>query len=309
MEGSDVTVNSNKATAPVTPVKAAVRDARSPIVNPYQNATNNGTASASTPQRASGQNDTANLAKTNSAKKGVKGQQIQMYNAVIPESRVSGYNRRQKPALVVEYTLLGNKVIAHVNLNNVWGNPHYAFKLQFFAEILQTDFGGWADKASHPAFENATVINLREVPNGGNLIKTDNSYNVKGLNMTFLCNPTFEDAQKETEKLANTMLDIIQHDMFCGVYLAYVKNRFQRDTMFNKLKDGGNEFWKCIDTAEIKVLKYDYLDTVYLDEDIAKFIGGKIRQKPVETWPDSCIRKLYKSGVLPDHFGQLLAMG
>jgi len=237
---------------------------------------------------------------SSATKRGKRGKEIVEYNVDIPQA--TGYNNRQAPKIEIKYTVLGNKVIASFNLLNRYGTPHYAFKHQFVGEILGSDFPGWEDKAKHPAFENARIYDRRKFENGANVPRMDNGYLVRGLCMTFNANPAFEDVGDRVTKLATILRDLLQTNMFESVYLKYIKTRFSRDTMYKNLKNGNHDLWKCLDDSILSVISVESLDTLYMDDDIAKFVEGVLRTTPVEKWPLVCVKKLFKGGVFPEDF-------
>ena len=63
-----------------------------------------------------------------------------------------------------------------------------------------------------------------------------------------------------------------------------------------------HELWEIIEKAKLSIVKKQSLDSFFLDEKIKELVPEELMAKPSSEWPAAVVRKLYKSGQLPEDF-------
>ena len=210
------------------------------------------------------------------------------------------------PMIQLKYWIMGQQVVVAFDLLDNMGKTHFAFKHHFFQEILTTDFDEWQDKPMHHAFSSAVLLPKHAIEHGPNLpLLGYCDYPERYLVLSFLCNPAFENVDAQVEKLGLRIQDLLNHELFQSVYLAFVDQRFQSRKMYTLLANPVHDFWKHVKTAKVEKVKEEHMDSYFLDQDMISFIPVNYCNRPLPDWSGNAIKKLFKSGEFPDSFKKI----
>ena len=209
---------------------------------------------------------------------------------------------RQQPTLLLEQFNLGREVCVSVALLDDRGKPHYAFKPEFVAPLLNQHKAVWGERSGHAAFQTAAKVRFRDVPHGPNIERTSNGYPVHTLAMKFKANAHFEDVKQKVLDLGGTILEFLRHEEFPAYYLGLMQDTYRSTRMIDQLQKPNHDLWKAIKIAEVNVEKREAMDYKFLDETIEELVPDSIRQVPTANWKAAAVRLLYKSGQLPNSF-------
>ena len=94
---------------------------------------------------------------------------------------------------------------------------------------------------------------------------------------------------------------------FSSSYLVEMQNQFGAEgKLYNQLTNPKHKLYIIIYKAKVVLHKMESLDKFLMDRKIATLIPIYVRNQNPDSWPDSAIKKLYKSGTLPPSFLSLL---
>ena len=213
---------------------------------------------------------------------------------------------RRTPTLEIAYWQIGFTVVAICNLLNERGKESYAWKPFLVNRVItgasEGDDEDWKNFNFTPSITSVNLVEKRKEPHGPNeAILGWNDYPQLFLSFTFMSNPNFEDTRAKVEEFGNKMLEFLRYPAFPPYYIGEVDNTFTSKKLRDSLLNTDHELWKMIQRAKLRIAEEESLDSFFMDDKIMKLVPGEIKARPSNEWPEAVVRKLYRSGQLPDH--------
>ena len=213
---------------------------------------------------------------------------------------------RRTPTLEVAYWQIGFTVVAICNLLNERGKENYAWKPFLVNRVItgasEGDDEDWNNFNFTPSITGVSLVEKRKEAHGPNeAILGWNDYPQLFLSFTFMSNPNFEDTRAKVEEFGNKLLEFLRYPAFPPYYIGEVDNTFTSKKLRDSLMKTDHELWKMIQKAKLRIAEEESLDSFFMDDTIMKLVPGEIKARPSIEWPEAVVRKLYRSGQLPDH--------
>ena len=209
-----------------------------------------------------------------------------------------------KAHLLLNYISIGLKTFVFPLLLDEYGKANYAYKPNLVCNILLGESSEWKTKPNHPAFSTATIVKRRNITHGPDeAVIGWKNYAVHFLSMYILCNGSFENVESSTKAMGETLLAFFKDPEFSSYYLGEIQNQFGAEgKLYNQLTNPKHKLYSIMDKAELVLHKMESLDEFLVDSNIASLIPVSVRSQSPDSWPESAIKKLYKSGTLPPSF-------
>ena len=257
-------------------------------------------AIATAPSKMSFKSSAATVGKTNNTTRILKPKSVL-------GSPLKGKGRNE-PQLLLNYISLGSKTYVFPLLLDEYGNTNYAYKPNFVYNILVSETPEWVSRPTHVAFPTATIVKRRKSPYGlDEAVIGWKEYPVDFLSMHILCNAAFENVERSVRALGEMFLAFLKEPEFSSYYLGEMQCAFGTEgKLYNQLTNPKHKLYSIMDKAKVVLHKMESLDEFLMDREIAALIPVSVRNQNPDSWPDSAIKKLYKSGTLPPSFLSLL---
>ena len=214
---------------------------------------------------------------------------------------------RRTPSLEINFWPIGYSIACVCYLLNDRGKESYAWK-QFVTErVIQGASAGdnedWQGFTFTPALTNVTLVEKRQEAHGSNEpLLGYNDYPERFLFFTLKCNPTFEDTRAKVTDFGNKLLEFFRYVSFPPYYIGEIDSIFTSKKLRDSLMNTKHELWEIIEKAKLRIVEEESLDSFFLDEKIKELVPEELMAKPSSEWPAAVVRKLYRSGQLPEDF-------
>ena len=197
-------------------------------------------------------------------------------------------------------------MVAIYNLLDERGKESYAWKPFLVNRVItgasEGDDEDWKNFNFTPSITSVCLVEKRKVPHGPNeAILGWNDYPQLFLSFTFMSNPNFEDTRAKVEEFGNKMLEFLRYPAFPPYYIGEVDNTFTSKKLRDSLLNIDHELWKMIQRAKLRIAEEESLDSFFMDDKIMKLVPTEIKARPSNEWPEAVVRKLYRSGQLPEY--------
>ena len=189
---------------------------------------------------------------------------------------------------------------------------NYAWK-QFLVERVIKGASGsenqdWIDFNFTPTIMDVKLENRRAIPHGPDEALTGwNEYPERFLCFSLTSNPDFENTRAKVEALGKRLLEMFRFHEFPSYYVGEMEQAFNARKMSNSLQESSHELWKIIENANLVLVEEENLDSFFMDEKIQILIPPALWKKSTKEWPQTLVRKLYRSGELPPWFEDMIA--
>ena len=226
-----------------------------------------------------------------------------------PDPEQTGYKvetpTRRSPTLEVTYFQIGLTVAIVCNLLNERGRENYAWKPFIVERVINgASEGGnkdWQEFTFTPTLTNVSLVEKRKEAHGPNeAVIGWNDYAERFLFFSIKSNPSFEDTRAKVTDFGNKLLEFFRFQAVPSYYIGEIDNTFTSKKLRDSLMSTDHELWKIFEQAKLRIVEEECLDSFFMDDKIEQLVPDELMARPFAEWPEGVVRKLYKSGNLPE---------